>query len=373
MEQLEVRLLADDRAHTQGEFAITNGSSGHSRERACSQATGNCNHNQWQCHGHIKSFEARPDSQSQTTGHGKHLGQGVETPTSDRLMFDTLANSVHWLNAHDVAECPKGPQHVLANYEQSCCDNGILNSTSNMLVLVRANELIAMSRVNTCLALLAVLYFATNLVCAILNSYDNDCDPKAKGCSPATTPLIFHNLEFWATFFFNMVDLLALSYSPRTLSSRYQHPVFLKLMVLANVGISFLSCLLVAINLDKFEILSHELEYTNELTLTIFDACIVLNLTQRRSREPSQAGSDALVAVASLVLALFVAATQLGIYNLSGWTADGDSKGEKAAHYLEFAFGAVSAIVTFWFTMDNRLRAEKRLRQIMYVSTEPSV
>ena len=56
----------------------------------------------------------------------------------------------------------------------------------------------------------------------------------------------------------------------------------------------------------------------------------------------------------------------LGIYNLCGWTADGDSVGEQAAHYFEFCFGAASSVVTFWFTMDNKISAEKRLRQIIY-------
>jgi len=57
---------------------------------------------------------------------------------------------------------------------------------------------------------------------------------------------------------------------------------------------------------------------------------------------------------------------QLGIYNLSGWTKDGDSKGEQNAHYLEFAFGIISSLVTFWFVVDNKLLADARLAELMY-------
>merc|ERR1719217_1665452 len=61
-----------------------------------------------------------------------------------------------------------------------------------------------------------------------------------------------------------------------------------------------------------------------------------------------------------------VSFVQLGIYNLSGWTPTGDSKGEQAAHYLEFSFGIISALITFWFAIDNKLLADGRLAELMY-------
>lgn len=315
-------------------------------------------------------------------GHGDHSGSRGHAHTSadhcttgpsglplaaparhEPLVFDTLTNSVQWLTAHDPAECESKCRAPVDSLHVSC-DQSALNSTTNLLVVVRANEILMMSRVNTGLAIISVLYMAVNVSCFILNSYDNECDPKAPGCSPATTPYLFHSLEFWATFVFNLVDLLALGYSPRTLSNQYKNPVVLKLLVLLNIGMSFWSCLLVTINLEKFEVFSHELEYANELTLTIFDATILVSLVRGRSHE--QMRSQRWVSIMSLLAAGIVATVQLGVYNLSGWTADGDSKGEQMSHYLEFGFGIISAGITFWFTMDNRLCAEKRLCQIMY-------
>jgi hypothetical protein len=287
------------------------------------------------------------------------------------LLQGNSISSAQWLAAHDTVECAHRAGYPRGDVEAgdvSCdaCDYTELNSATNVIVLARVQELITMARFNTVLSIASVLYLGVNIVGIILNSYDNDCDPDSPGCSPATTPQIFHNLEFWASFVFNIVDLLAISYSPRGLSNQYANPTFLKMVVLVNVGFSFFSALLVSINLEKFEVPSHEVEYFNELTITIFDAMILYSLVRGRVHDASTITRETCRTIVMLCLAACVASVQLVIYNLSGWTPEGDSKGEQAAHYFEFCFGAASAAVTFWFTMDNKISAEARLRQIIY-------
>eukprot|EP00941_MAST-03F_sp_MAST-3F-sp1_P006547 g6547.t1 len=267
----------------------------------------------------------------------------------------SVAQSLDWLKTHTESECP--------NSNHECCDYVPLHSTTNVLVQVRAQELITISSMNTFLALISLLYMVVNVACTIFNSYNNDCDPTEKGCSPATTPLIFHGLEFGATFVFNTVDVFAISYAPMTLSNQYRNPTLLKLVVLFNVCISALSFLLVLVNLSKFEVPSHELEYTNELTIAFFDGVILFNLLRGRSAKPTKQRLAMCIVTGS---AFFVSIVQLSVYNFSGWTKDGQSLGERNAHYLEFFFGFVSAIITFWFCIDNKLVAEKQLRDIMY-------
>lgn len=281
--------------------------------------------------------------------------------------------SIGWMRAHDPAECPNHDHvdHTVARPDPSCaqarCDHSTLNVSTNVIVLARVNELVTMSWVNTVLALAAVLYLVMNVIGIILNSYDNECDASELACHAATTPQIFHNLEFWSTFIFNTLDLLALTYSPKRLSNQYQHPSLLKLVVLLNVGMSFCSCLLITINLEKFEVVSHEIEYLNEVTVAVFDMVILLGLIRGRTHQTmSQQNDDSKWFGLTFAAALSVAIVQLGVYNLNGWTADGDSKGERLAHYFEFAFGILTAGVAFWFTMDNRLTADQRLRAIMY-------
>jgi len=276
---------------------------------------------------------------------------------------------MQWMRSHDPAECPRSA-HSSRDCIQAKCDHSVLSTSTNVLVLVRANELAMMSLINTILAILSVLFAAVSVVGLIINCYDNDCTPApGNDCDPATTPQIFHNLEFWATFVFNVATLLALNYSPKVLSNQYENPTRLKLIVLSSTGMSFLSCLLVTINLKKFAVSSHLLEYGNELLMTIFDGMLLLSLTQGRHPKGSDARgkkNDWYKSVLMVLVATIVACVQLGIYTLSGWTEEGKSKGEKAAHYLEFVFNIVSAGITFWFTMDNRFCADKRLQQLMY-------
>merc|ERR1719282_524530 len=98
----------------------------------------------------------------------------------------------------------------------------------------------------------------------------------------------------------------------------------------------------------------------------VFDMAILMGLLRGRAHQTTTEKDDSKWFGFTIVIALSVAISQLGVYNLYGWTDDGDSKGERLAHYFEFTFGIITAGITFWFTMDNRLTADQRLRAIMY-------
>mmetsp|Transcript_15376 Transcript_15376/g.30833 ORF Transcript_15376/g.30833 Transcript_15376/m.30833 type:complete len:446 (+) Transcript_15376:46-1383(+) len=74
-------------------------------------------------------------------------------------------------------------------------------------------------------------------------------------------------------------------------------------------------------------------------------------------------GSGSLLMV---VVAALIAVTQMFIYNGLGTTASGDKVGERLAHYCEFAFEIISALITFWFCVDNKFLADREIDQIMY-------
>merc|ERR1712113_332488 len=111
------------------------------------------------------------------------------------------------------------------------------------------------------LALCSVIYLSVNIVCIVLNGYDED--------APATSPDTFHRLEFWGTFLFNVVDVFALIYSPKRLSTISFSPLLLKLVIFINVAGSFTSATLITLNREMFEVPAHELEYFNELTVSL--------------------------------------------------------------------------------------------------------
>lgn len=100
-------------------------------------------------------------------------------------------------------------------------------------------------------------------------------------------------------------------------------------------------------NYVYFEIISHEIEYLNELTMSFVDLVLLWSLCQFQGTSVVMAG-----------IASAVALIQLAVYNGMGRTDDGDMVGEVAAHYLEFTFGIISSLIAFWFCMDNKVRLQ---------------
>ncbi|CAE8656623.1 unnamed protein product [Polarella glacialis] len=227
-----------------------------------------------------------------------------------------------------------------------------------VMILAQLTYFRTLSSVNLFLALGAVIYLAINIVCTVLNSYDHDCDLKDQSCHAVTTPYVFHMLEFWATFFFNVLDVIALMYSPKQLQMIFWSPLLLKII----------TALMVSINLHKFEIPSHELGYVNELTVALCDLIILTSLFRGLG---SGAGvlvkrqkSSLVWTIMLICFAACVAVAQLGIYKGMGWVGNG-STGEVMAHYCEFAFAIISAGITFWFTMDNKIIADTQIRSLV--------
>lgn len=235
-----------------------------------------------------------------------------------------------------------------------------LRRDSNVLVLARVADLRQIAGVNLALAILSTLYLGVNLVCFVLTTYDNDCFPCP---AAATSGKTYHRLEFAATFCFAVVGTLSLVYSPER---RFASPLVLKALVFFNINATFVAALFVFINVEKFETLSHEIEYANELTMALVDLLLLSTMLQKDHQASS--ASSGLVMGATLIAAA-VAVVQLAIYNMTGqpWT------GEVPAHYLEFSFETVSSAISFWFCIDNMLIADQLKREIMLAPDTVSI
>jgi len=199
------------------------------------------------------------------------------------------------------------------------------------------------------------------MTCIILNGYDNDLWPQAGVVSKQ----VFHNLEFWATFVFSCVEVIALVYSPKPLGAIYRNTLLLKLIISVNIVVSFLTSMLVTLNLEEFETISHEMEYANELTMALFDLIILVSLLRARGAVSRSKQADSYSSIAVVLGSIVIAIVQLGVYNGMGVDDDGERRGEQAAHYCEFAFEILSAAVTFWFCMDNKLMCDNLSMTIM--------
>ena len=177
-------------------------------------------------------------------------------------------------------------------------------------------------------------------------------------------------MQFWATFAFAVIEAIALVYSPKSVSNIYEKPLVLKTVLFFDIAASFVPAFLVAINLERFETVSHEMEYSNEITMTFVDMVLLTSLI-RSAQKRGDFGAGKGVATNLLstggmvAVSAVIAIAQISIYNGMGEDEDGGKKGEKAAHYCEFSFEIISALISFWFCMDNKLIADETIRAIV--------
>jgi len=228
-----------------------------------------------------------------------------------------------------------------------------------------------MSDSNFSLAILSLGYIGINVVLIFLNALnrnDDACEDPGSvyiaRCGSPASDFLFHTLEFTGTFFFAVLQAFALLYTPKSLVKVYDNPLMLKCVLFFAIVVSIVPTLLIWINIPRFEVLAHEIEYVNELTMSFVDLALLMSLVKQtdRTATPGEGISGMFMAT----LAVLVAVVQITIYNGMGVTADGGRLGEKPAHYCEFTFEIISALITFWFCLDNKFVADREIDEIMY-------
>jgi len=238
-----------------------------------------------------------------------------------------------------------------------CCPIPNNTHVAGVMLSHRLERLQELSMKNLNLSIVCLMYIGTNITCMMIHAMDNTFRD--------AHDLVFHLIEFWATFAFSCVQVYALVFSPRSLGAVYSHPLVLKVIIFFNVLATFISALLVSVSLDAFETVAHELEYTNEITMSFVDV-VLLNVVAR------QAGFARMGAIGFSVLAtgvaLVVAVAQLGLYN--AWHGD---SGERFAHDFEFVFAILSALISFSFCMDNKFMCDGKLRQLVSAQQRASL
>lgn len=138
---------------------------------------------------------------------------------------------------------------------------------------------------------------------------------------------------------------MSLTNTPKSILNIYNNPNVLRLVLFFNIAAASFPAVLISMNYEYFEILSHEIEYCNELTMSFVDLVLLWNLCQ------FETGTSTVLTV----IATLVALVQLAVYNGMGRDENGDMIGEVPAHYLEFAFEIASSLIAFWFVMENKV------------------
>lgn len=166
-----------------------------------------------------------------------------------------------------------------------------LRQETNILVLVRLNDLKFLRDVNIWLAIFATAYFGVNVVCTVLNSFERGDWPGEAECTldpsncPVTTDQIFHRTEFGTTWLFSIIEVLAIIYSP---DRQFEAELLLKFLVFWNVAASFVPAMLVFINLEMFEVPSHQLEYANGFAMAGVDMLMGIQLMRQYRKAVQQ-------------------------------------------------------------------------------------
>ena len=184
--------------------------------------------------------------------------------------------------------------------------DGLLNTSSNVILHFRLHSLERMSTINFALAICSLVYLAINIVMIVFNwtaNFDGDCDDPdslyIQRCGSPISEYGFHMMEFWATFGFAIIEAYALLNTPKTLSTIYESPLQLKLILFFDIVASLVPSVLITFDIEHFEILSHELEYGNELTMSFVDLVILASLLRVGHRRGCQSRSPEIESSAS--------------------------------------------------------------------------
>ncbi len=144
-----------------------------------------------------------------------------------------------------------------------------LKWSHNVLLSVWISDLHQLATINLLLALACVINVAINIACIFMVAN--------KG---ATSDQVFHNIEFSASFVFALVQVLAVFYAFKVSTIIIARPWALKFVVLLNVAGTLLPALLVYVNLEKWETISHEIEYTNSLCSALVDLLMSVQILE---------------------------------------------------------------------------------------------
>jgi len=191
------------------------------------------------------------------------------------------------------------------------------------------------SIMNFVLSLSCLMYVAVNVVCFIMNCCSKEFRHRHS--------LVFHLLEFWATFFFSIISLLVFTFTPKAISSFYRRPFYLKLILFMNVVFTLVPAVLLTVDKPTFEVMSHELEYVVGMLQALMDIAMLYAIAKSVS-----------IRTLGPVFFLFLAIVQIIIYNFC-------ANGEQIAHFIEFIFEILTASITFSFCVDNKFYADNKI------------
>eukprot|EP00667_Euglena_gracilis_P012146 EG_transcript_12446 len=121
--------------------------------------------------------------------------------------------------------------------------------------------------------------------------------------------------------------------------------------------------MLMTIDIERFEYVAHNVEYSNTMFLVFVDLVLFLSLL----KEKGQVMTEHIK-----FFVIFFISFAVGIAQLLVWNLMRTEEGEQIAHYLEFSLDLFGAITTFMFCIDNKLLADRWIKVILTEGACPS-
>lgn len=165
----------------------------------------------------------------------------------------------------------------------------------------------------------------------------------------------FHYISFWGFFFFTFVEAGVLittgivSWNNRLLST----------MVLFNVMATFATALLISIDIEIYEVATHYMEYTVQVTISAVNLIFLNTYVQSASPE-SFVYKYQTVEVVVLCMVLVFSIFQLSLYAGYPVTRIG---GERAAHFAEFVTEIFNGMFALLFAALSYSDVDKQLEE----------
>lgn len=174
------------------------------------------------------------------------------------------------------------------------------------------------------------VFIAINVGMLVINSSDTDFIE--------TVLLPFHLIEFWAVFFFTLLDL-AIIYSKGMSSGNTFKDVIFAIISILNIVLTFIPAMMVSIALEHFEDQAHWIEYSAQIPIICVD---LIFFSKPKKGEDHYAQK--------LFRFLFVIFLLIGsIVQLILFSHVADYNKEVYAHYCEFTLEGLNACVALYF------------------------
>ena len=146
------------------------------------------------------------------------------------------------------------------------------------------------------------------------------------------------------------------------------------MVLYCNLVFTLLPAVMVTLALEDLEVVSHEIEYANELLMTGIDMFIAVAFyhnTQGRDDDLAPVVSPRrLLWRTTVIVAGLVASVQLYVYNVFGHDeVTQHMQGEIYGHYLEFSFEIISSVMTYYYCRGNTTRATQQLETLLLLAS----